>query len=135
MPNRSALSSERNGTAHTICLDGELDLTTADRVDRGLKAAEASDARSIVMRWSQDRDVADGNEAGSPGAPQQRCQAPTQTTAPAHDASRRHAEHGSRAARPVDTASRVQLPIDQAPLVSARVTATCCAMLMIIALG
>jgi anti-anti-sigma factor len=46
------VSSEREGDVHTICLLGELDLATADRVAREIGRVEASDAHSIVLDLS-----------------------------------------------------------------------------------
>jgi anti-sigma B factor antagonist len=43
------ISSERDGDVHTIALHGELDLATADEVDRELRRVEGTDARSIVL--------------------------------------------------------------------------------------
>lgn len=44
--------SDREGAVHTIALDGELDLATADDFERELRRAEASDALSIVLDLS-----------------------------------------------------------------------------------
>ncbi len=44
-----SMSSERTGAVHTICLSGELDLATTDRVDAELRRVEASDAWMIVL--------------------------------------------------------------------------------------
>jgi anti-sigma B factor antagonist len=46
------ISCERDGDVRAICLSGELDLATADRVQRELERAEASDARSILLDLS-----------------------------------------------------------------------------------
>ena len=46
------MSSERNGPVHTLCLAGDLDLATSDRVEAELKRVEASDARTIVIDLS-----------------------------------------------------------------------------------
>jgi anti-anti-sigma factor len=45
--------SEREGDVHTIRLSGELDLATADDVQRELERVEATDADSILMDLSQ----------------------------------------------------------------------------------
>jgi anti-anti-sigma factor len=45
--------SEREGDVHTIRLSGELDLATADDVQRELERVEATDAHSILMDLSQ----------------------------------------------------------------------------------
>jgi anti-sigma B factor antagonist len=47
-----SMSSAREGTVHTICLFGELDLGTTDRFDAELQRAEATDARLIVVDLS-----------------------------------------------------------------------------------
>ena len=46
------LRSERSGGEHVIALAGELDLEGAERVNRELLRAEASDARRIVLDLS-----------------------------------------------------------------------------------
>ncbi|MEA2222627.1 MAG: anti-sigma factor antagonist [Solirubrobacteraceae bacterium] len=46
------LRSRRKGGAHTIALSGELDLATADDVQRELERVEATDAASIVLDLS-----------------------------------------------------------------------------------
>lgn len=46
------MSSERNGSVHTLCLSGDLDLATTNRVEAELKRVEASDARTIVIDLS-----------------------------------------------------------------------------------
>jgi anti-sigma B factor antagonist len=46
------ISSDRDGVVHTICLVGELDLATADAVDRELERVQATDAASIVVDLS-----------------------------------------------------------------------------------
>jgi stage II sporulation protein AA (anti-sigma F factor antagonist) len=45
--------SDREGEIHTIRLAGEVDLATADPVQRELERAEQSDAASIVLDLSQ----------------------------------------------------------------------------------
>ncbi len=47
-----AMTSQRDGGVHVIALFGELDLATADTVDRELRRAEATDASSIVVDLS-----------------------------------------------------------------------------------
>lgn len=47
-----SMRSVRVGTVHTICLCGELDLATADRVSAELEAIEATDARQIIVDLS-----------------------------------------------------------------------------------
>ena len=47
-----ALTSEREGAVHSICLFGELDLATADAVQEELTRVEASDASAIVIDLS-----------------------------------------------------------------------------------
>lgn len=42
-------SSHREGHVHTLCLSGELDLATADRVHAELTRIEATKPRSIVI--------------------------------------------------------------------------------------
>ena len=49
---RLRMASEREGDVHTICLFGELDLATAERVQHGFEHAEASDAEAIVLDLS-----------------------------------------------------------------------------------
>lgn len=46
------MSSAREGAVHTICLFGELDLGTTDRVDAELQRVEASNAWMIVVDLS-----------------------------------------------------------------------------------
>ena len=46
------MSSAREGAVHTICLFGELDLGTTDRVDAELQRVEATDAWMIVVDLS-----------------------------------------------------------------------------------
>ena len=46
------LRSAREGDVHTISLSGELDLATADDVQRELERVEASDAGAIVLDLS-----------------------------------------------------------------------------------
>jgi len=46
------LRSAREGDVHTISLSGELDLATADDVQRELERIEATDAASIVLDLS-----------------------------------------------------------------------------------
>lgn len=46
------LTSKRQGTVHSICLCGELDLATADVVQDELTRVEGSDASSIVLDLS-----------------------------------------------------------------------------------
>jgi anti-anti-sigma factor len=46
------MSSERNGSVHTLRLSGDLDLATTDRVEAELRRIEASDARRIVIDLS-----------------------------------------------------------------------------------
>lgn len=43
------LQSERDGDAHTITVSGELDLASAPELEAELLAAEASDARTIML--------------------------------------------------------------------------------------
>lgn len=45
--------SEREGDVHTIRLSGELDLATADDVQRELERVEATEADSIVIDLSE----------------------------------------------------------------------------------
>lgn len=47
-----SMSSERAGDVHTIRLFGELDLATADPVQRELERAETTDVASIVLDLS-----------------------------------------------------------------------------------
>jgi anti-sigma B factor antagonist len=44
--------SEREGDVHTICVLGELDLATADGLQRELERVEATDAHSIILDLS-----------------------------------------------------------------------------------
>jgi anti-sigma B factor antagonist len=44
--------SDREGTVHTICVTGELDLANAEDLERELRRAEASDALSIILDLS-----------------------------------------------------------------------------------
>lgn len=44
-----SMSSERDGSVHTIRLFGELDLATAGRVEAELTRVEAGDAQTIVV--------------------------------------------------------------------------------------
>lgn len=46
------ISSARDGVVHTICLAGELDLGTADAVQRELERVESTDAEAIVVDLS-----------------------------------------------------------------------------------
>jgi anti-anti-sigma factor len=46
------ISCERDGDVYAIRLSGELDLATADRVQRELDRVEACDARSIILDLS-----------------------------------------------------------------------------------
>lgn len=46
------ISSEREGDVHIISPRGELDLATADKLERELEAVEATDAQSIVVDLS-----------------------------------------------------------------------------------
>ncbi|HWI07592.1 MAG TPA: STAS domain-containing protein [Solirubrobacteraceae bacterium] len=46
------IRSVREGAVHTVALTRELDLLTADEVDRQLVRAEATDAESIVLDLS-----------------------------------------------------------------------------------
>lgn len=46
------MRSEREGEIHTIRLSGELDLATADDVEKELARVEATDAGSIVLDLS-----------------------------------------------------------------------------------
>jgi anti-anti-sigma factor len=47
------LRSERDGSVHTIAIAGELDMSTADGVERELERVEATDAETIVLDLSQ----------------------------------------------------------------------------------
>ncbi|HTN24858.1 MAG TPA: STAS domain-containing protein [Solirubrobacteraceae bacterium] len=49
---RLTVRSQRDGVLHTIRLEGELDLATADELERELLRVEGSDARSIVLDLS-----------------------------------------------------------------------------------
>ena len=51
-PGELTMRSGREGDVHTIALFGELDLATADEVERELRRVEGSDARSIVLDLS-----------------------------------------------------------------------------------
>ena len=44
--------SDREGAVHTIQVEGELDLATAERLERELTRAEATDVLSIVLDLS-----------------------------------------------------------------------------------
>ena len=46
------MTSEREDSVHTICLFGELDLATADRVQDELQRVEATDVSSIIVDLS-----------------------------------------------------------------------------------
>ncbi len=46
------VTSEREGTVHTISLVGELDLATAEGAEAELERVEATDARAIVLDLS-----------------------------------------------------------------------------------
>ncbi len=46
------ISSDREGDVHTICPVGELDLATADELQRELERVEATDVESIVLDLS-----------------------------------------------------------------------------------
>ena len=46
------IRSVREGGVHTVALTGELDLATADEVDKELARVEATDAESIVLDLS-----------------------------------------------------------------------------------
>lgn len=48
-PGELVIKSERRGTAHVIVVAGELDLATAATLAAELEAAQASDAREIVL--------------------------------------------------------------------------------------
>jgi anti-anti-sigma factor len=45
--------SERDGSLHTIGLAGELDMSTADAVERELERVEATDAETVVLDFSE----------------------------------------------------------------------------------
>lgn len=47
-----SMTSQRDGSVHVIALFGELDLASADTVDRELRRVEATDASSIVVDLS-----------------------------------------------------------------------------------
>jgi len=47
-----SMSSEREGDVHSICLFGELDLATAEAVERELERAEATDTAAIIVDLS-----------------------------------------------------------------------------------
>jgi anti-sigma B factor antagonist len=47
-----SVTAAREGDVHTIRLEGELDIATAERIQDELAIAEASDARSIVLDLS-----------------------------------------------------------------------------------
>lgn len=49
---RLTMRSERDGALHTIRLEGELDLATAEELERELMRVESSDALSIVLDLS-----------------------------------------------------------------------------------
>ena len=49
---RLTVRSERDGVLHTIRLEGELDLATAEELERELLRVEGSDALSIVLDLS-----------------------------------------------------------------------------------
>lgn len=49
---RLRMTSEREGDLHTICLFGELDLASAEAVQRELQLVEATDAEAIVVDLS-----------------------------------------------------------------------------------
>jgi anti-sigma B factor antagonist len=44
--------SERDGVVQTICVEGELDLATAERLERELTRVEATDVLSIILDLS-----------------------------------------------------------------------------------
>jgi len=52
MPGELTMTSERSGEIHTLCVAGELDLATCDKVERELRRLEATDARRIVLDLS-----------------------------------------------------------------------------------
>jgi anti-anti-sigma factor len=45
--------SGRDGSLHTIGLAGELDMSTADAVERELERVEATDAETVVLDFSE----------------------------------------------------------------------------------
>jgi anti-sigma B factor antagonist len=47
-----SMTSDREGDVHVICVFGELDLATADSVERELLRVEATDVTSIVVDLS-----------------------------------------------------------------------------------
>jgi len=47
-----SMSSEREGDVHSICLFGELDLATAEAVERELERVEATDTAAIIVDLS-----------------------------------------------------------------------------------
>lgn len=47
------ISSQRDGDVHAICLSGELDLATAEGLQRELQRAEATDVDSIILDLSE----------------------------------------------------------------------------------
>lgn len=49
---RLTVRSQRDGVLHTIALEGELDLATAEQLERELLRVEGSDALSIVLDLS-----------------------------------------------------------------------------------
>ena len=49
---RLTVHSERDGVLHTIRVEGELDLATAEQLERELARVESSDALSIVLDLS-----------------------------------------------------------------------------------
>src|SRR5918998_2423657 len=49
---RLRMTSEREGAVHTICLSGELDLATAEGVQRELECVETTDVEAIVVDLS-----------------------------------------------------------------------------------
>ena len=49
---RLTMHSERDGVLHTIRLEGELDLATAEELERELLRVEGTDALSIVLDLS-----------------------------------------------------------------------------------
>ena len=48
-----SVRSERDGSVHTIGLCGELDMGTADAVERELERVEATDAETVVLDLSE----------------------------------------------------------------------------------
>jgi anti-sigma B factor antagonist len=44
--------SDRDGVVHTICVEGELDLASAERLERELTRVEATDVLSIILDLS-----------------------------------------------------------------------------------